>query len=89
MSEPTPRPWKARGRMVNVPMGHLTEMWKLDKYIEGNAEANAEHIVRCVNAFDKLLLAAKAILDYGTAGKTPKGEWARDKLEEAVAEATG
>ncbi|KKL19578.1 hypothetical protein LCGC14_2464060 [marine sediment metagenome] len=59
MSEPTPTPWKSQGRLVNCAMGHLTEMWTLDKYIEGNAEANAEHIVRCVNAHDDLLEACK------------------------------
>ncbi len=46
----TPEPWDVKGNQIKCPMGHVAECFRLDKYIEGNTEANAERIVTCVNA---------------------------------------
>lgn len=79
MAEHSPTPWVVSDHMEDTPATHLRIWSPQDKSIEAwpevavcyadddlpiqEMEANAEHIVRCVNAHDELVAALKWISD--------------------------
>lgn len=87
-NEPTPRPWQRDGRAVfHKERGTVCQCSTANSPAE--AEANAEFIVRAVNAHDKLTAAcklAKERLDSLGCDWLGKGP---DPLEEAIALAEG
>lgn len=62
----TPTPWHAAGVTVYAPAGHTARATVADTTCCGSMtraedEANAAHIVRCVNAHDELVAALRVI----------------------------
>jgi hypothetical protein len=89
----TPTPWKTRANKIpgyrftiGAPhrssgnMGGNHEIPVADIRVTGNEEANAEFIVRAVNAHEELLAAAKSLqaLAHAYMKHTQTTEWAGD-----------
>jgi len=71
VAQPTPRPWSADGFDVEAGLTTIctTYQWAhgIDPYGVENSEiaqANAAHIVHCVNSFDALTEAYKKLLRH-------------------------
>lgn len=45
-----------------------------NKYLEGKGEANAKHIVKCVNMHDELVRLLRATSEYLDSGDYPENE---------------
>lgn len=86
-SQPTPGPWRAVTNTVraqtNYGSGKLLECCSFDGPTRD--EANAAHIVRCVNAHDALVSALEGILTKGFSAQAE--EQARAALRTAKGEA--
>lgn len=85
--EPTPRPWNTHICVDGVYAGTLSLIWGQDGEIFGprqlgrrkdeNVEANAAHIVLCVNLHDDLVALIKSFLEIALTN--PKYDsWSED-----------
>jgi hypothetical protein len=74
MSKHTPTPWEVNGQMIvkdcyNEVIADVEASWQFNfppkrRVNRDICNANAEHIVKCVNSHDELLEALKQALSY-------------------------
>ena len=63
MSEHTPTPWATKEEMIHAEDGDGRTIATMNHHQRGHNDADAEFIVRAVNAHDKLLAVLEDLLD--------------------------